>query len=80
MSLDEHIINSNLHEINDEVDKTISISNLKNIDLQNCLFPNDSLVLDNAFSDTEKLCKPIDQDCSDSYVEVVQNNGKFFIN
>ncbi|XP_022160343.1 uncharacterized protein LOC111026552 [Myzus persicae] len=34
---------NNLHDINDEVDKTISISNLKNIDLQNCLFPNDPI-------------------------------------
>lgn len=29
--------------MNDVVDKTISISNLKNIDLQNCLFPNDPI-------------------------------------
>jgi hypothetical protein len=34
LSLDEHIVDSNLHDINDEVDKTISISNLKNIDLK----------------------------------------------
>ncbi|XP_050064148.1 zinc finger MYM-type protein 1-like [Aphis gossypii] len=40
---DEHIIDSNLHEVIDGVDKTLSIFNLKNIDLQNCLFPNDPI-------------------------------------
>jgi hypothetical protein len=80
LPVDKHIVDYNLYEMNDEVDKTISISNLKNIDFQNSLFPNDLFILDKAFTDTEKLCEPINQDCTNSYVEVILNNGKFLIN